>query len=46
MEVGELIAAGERLTVEFKSDRNRLDDAELLNIVVCMANAQGGTVRC
>jgi ATP-dependent DNA helicase RecG len=38
----ELIASGETLTVEFKSDRGPLDDAELLNTVACMANAQGG----
>jgi len=36
-----LIAAGESLTVEFKSDRGPLADAELLNTVVCLANAQG-----
>jgi ATP-dependent DNA helicase RecG len=38
----ELIASGETLTVEFKSDRSPLSDTELLNTVVCMANAQGG----
>ncbi len=40
--IQELIAQGETLTIEFKSDRGPLDDAELLNTVVCLANAQGG----
>jgi ATP-dependent DNA helicase RecG len=42
MMIQELIAQGETLTIEFKSDRGPLDDAELLNTVVCLANAQGG----
>jgi ATP-dependent DNA helicase RecG len=42
MDLKEIIAQGETLTVEFKSDRGPLNDAELLNTVVCMANAQGG----
>lgn len=42
MNLQELISQGETLTVEFKSDRGPLGDAELLNTVVCMANAQGG----
>ena len=42
--VRELIAQGESLTVEFKSDRGPLDDTELLNTVVCLANAQGGAL--
>jgi len=40
--IQELIAQGETLTIEFKSDRGPLNDAELLNTVVCLANAQGG----
>lgn len=32
----------ETLTVEFKSDRKRLSDVELIEAVVCLANAEGG----
>jgi ATP-dependent DNA helicase RecG len=32
----------ESLTVEFKSDRKRLPDHELVEAVVCLANAGGG----
>lgn len=32
----------ESLTVEFKSDRKRLPDIELVEAVVCLANADGG----
>lgn len=32
----------ETLTVEFKSDRRRLPDADLVEAVVCLANAEGG----
>jgi len=38
----ELIAQGKTLTGEFKSDRGPLSDHELINIVVCLANAEGG----
>jgi ATP-dependent DNA helicase RecG len=38
----ELIAGGETLTVEFKSDRGPLPDADLIETVVCLANGQGG----
>ncbi len=41
-EVRRLIAGGESLTVEFKSDATRLPDAEWIETVVCMANHQGG----
>lgn len=34
----------ESLTVEFKSDRKRLPDGELVEAVVCMANAEGGEI--
>lgn len=43
-ELRALVAAGESLTLEFKSDRGPLSDAELLETVVCLANAQGGTL--
>jgi len=43
-ELRALIAAGETLTIEFKSDRGPLSDADLLETVVCLANAQGGTL--
>lgn len=36
------IPAQESLTVEFKSDRKRLPDAELVEAVVCLTNAEGG----
>ena len=32
----------ETLTVEFKSDRARLSDRDLIEAVVCLANAEGG----
>lgn len=32
----------ETLTVEFKSDRKRLSDGDLVEAIVCMANAEGG----
>jgi ATP-dependent DNA helicase RecG len=32
----------ESLTVEFKSDRQRLPDAELIAAIVCLANTEGG----
>jgi len=38
----EIIDQGETLTLEFKSDRGPLNDTELFNTVVCMANATGG----
>jgi ATP-dependent DNA helicase RecG len=43
-ELRDLIAAGETLTVEFKSDREPLSDAALLETVVCLANGKGGTL--
>ena len=36
------LPARESLTVEFKSDRKRLSDHELIEAVVCLANAEGG----
>jgi ATP-dependent DNA helicase RecG len=40
----DLIATGESLTVEFKSDQGPLSDADLVETVVCLANRQGGTL--
>jgi len=37
-----LIPNSESLTVEFKSDRKRLPDAELVEALVCLANTEGG----
>jgi ATP-dependent DNA helicase RecG len=34
----------ESLTVEFKSDRDRLKDRELISAVVCLANTEGGDI--
>lgn len=34
----------ESLTVEFKSDRERLSDDDLIEAVVCLANSEGGCV--
>jgi ATP-dependent DNA helicase RecG len=39
-----LIAQGESLTVEFKSDRGPLSDPDLIEAVVCLANGAGGTL--
>lgn len=36
------LPAAESLTVEFKSDRKRLSDHELVEAIVCLANAEGG----
>lgn len=36
--------AVESLTVEFKSDRKRLPDTELVEALVCLANTEGGTL--
>ena len=36
------LALRESLTVEFKSDRQRLPDRDLVEAVVCLANAEGG----
>jgi predicted HTH transcriptional regulator len=43
-ELTQLIANGETLTVEFKSDSARLGDTDLLEAVVCLANTSGGTL--
>ncbi|MDC6167004.1 ATP-binding protein [Paucibacter sp. XJ19-41] len=36
------LPARESLTVEFKSDRTRLPDRDLIEAIVCLANAEGG----
>ena len=36
------LPAAESITVEFKSDRKRLPDAELVEALVCLANTEGG----
>ena len=41
-ELKDVIAGGETLTVEFKSDVKRLPDAELVDSLAAMANSQGG----
>ena len=38
------IPEAESLTVEFKSDRDRLSDSDLVQAVVCLANTRGGTI--
>ncbi len=43
-EVRALIAAGETLTVEFKSDRKVLSDSDLVEAVVCLTNHLGSTL--
>lgn len=40
----ELIRKGESFEVEFKSDTGPLSDTELLETVVCLANARGGVL--
>lgn len=37
-----MLPKSESLTVEFKSDRKRLSDAELVEALVCLANTEGG----
>jgi ATP-dependent DNA helicase RecG len=39
-----LIPERESLTVEFKSDRLRLPDRDLVSAVVCLANSEGGEI--
>jgi len=42
--VQDLIAGGETFEVEYKSDRRKLPDRELVEEVVCLANGRGGTL--
>lgn len=37
-----LLPSAETLTVEFKSDRTRLSDNDLVEALVCLANTDGG----
>jgi ATP-dependent DNA helicase RecG len=37
-----ILPPAESLTVEFKSDRKRLSDADLVEALVCLANTEGG----
>lgn len=39
-----LIPERESLTVEFKSDRQRLPDRDLVAAVICLANSEGGEI--
>ena len=41
-EIEKLIRQGESLSLEFKSDRKRLSDSDLVAAVVAMANTEGG----
>jgi ATP-dependent DNA helicase RecG len=36
------LPSAETLTVEFKSDRKRLSDTDLVEALVCLANTEGG----
>lgn len=38
------LPAAESLTIEFKSDRDRLSDDDLAATVVCLANTEGGEI--
>jgi ATP-dependent DNA helicase RecG len=44
MALERVIPERESLTVEFKSDRRRLSDAELVAAAVCLANTDGGEI--
>ena len=39
-----LIPPRETLEIEFKSDRDPLNDDDLIEALICLANAQGGTL--
>jgi len=43
-ELKKLIAQGETLTVEFKSDREKLSDRALVEALAAMANTDGGVL--
>lgn len=43
-EIAKLIAGGETLTVEFKSDREKLPDRALVEALAAMANTDGGVL--
>ena len=44
LELEKVLADGESLTVEFKSDRQGLPDRELVKAVVALANTEGGSL--
>jgi ATP-dependent DNA helicase RecG len=43
-EIEDLLQAGESLTLEFKSDRKRLPDSDLVATIVSLANTEGGAL--
>lgn len=43
-ELRALIAVGETMTVEFKSDQRLLSNDDIVNAVVCLANGAGGSL--
>lgn len=43
-ELKDILADGETLTVEFKSDLKGLPDRDLVAAVVAMANTEGGVI--
>jgi ATP-dependent DNA helicase RecG len=42
--VDDLVAQGETLHCEFKSDKRKLSDDDLVEAVVCLANTEGGAI--
>jgi ATP-dependent DNA helicase RecG len=45
-ELRQLIRSGESYTVEFKGEESKaLNDRDLVEAVVCLANGQGGTCQ-
>ena len=42
LDLAQIVCEGESMTIEFKSDRGPLADDDLIEAVVCLANAQGG----
>lgn len=42
--MNQIVPDQESLTVEFKSDRDRLPDRDLVAAVICLANTEGGTI--
>jgi ATP-dependent DNA helicase RecG len=42
--VSDILRPVESLTVEFKSDRKKLSDSDLVEAIVCLANTEGGEV--
>jgi len=44
-EILQLIQGKESLTLEFKSDKKKLPDRDLIAAIVSLANTDGGTLR-